>query len=84
MTKRLAELAEERRKLLDQKADRLLKSLPETPEQTRRLEETENEIELGVFERALRAYEAQPWAKEVGTARATDRKSTSLNSSHRP
>src|SRR5258708_37306013 len=28
-------------------------------------------MDLGVFEKALRRYEAQPWAKEMGTVRAT-------------
>src|SRR5258708_28340226 len=28
-------------------------------------------MDLGVFEKALRRYEAQPWAKETGTKRAT-------------
>jgi len=71
LTKRLGELAEERRKLLDRKADRTLKGMPEPADEVKRLDDLENDIELGVFERALRAYEAQPWAKEVGTARAT-------------
>lgn len=71
LTKRLGELAEERRKILDRKADRLSKNLPEPPEDTKRLEDLENDIELGVFERALRAYESQPWLKEMGTARTT-------------
>ena len=71
LTKRLADLAEERRKLLDQKADRLLKGQPEPAKEAQRLEQLESEIELGVYERALRAYEAQPWAKETGTLRST-------------
>lgn len=71
LTKRLAELAEERRKLLDRKADRLLKNQPEPADEVKKLDDLENELELGAFERALRVYESQPWAKEMGQARAT-------------
>jgi hypothetical protein len=71
LVKRLASLAEERRKLLDSKADRVLKNLPEPADEAKNLEDLETELELGAFERALRGYEAQPWAKETGVARAT-------------
>jgi hypothetical protein len=68
---RMAELRKERNALLDRRADRLQKGLPEPEAEIRKLAELETEIELGVFERAVRAYEAQPWAKEKGPLRAT-------------
>jgi hypothetical protein len=71
LVKRLVTLAEERRKLLDRKADRVLKSQPEPADEVKKLDELDGELELGTFERALRGYEAQPWAKETGVARAT-------------
>jgi hypothetical protein len=71
LTKRLTDLAEERRKVLDRRADRLLKNLPEPADEVKKLEDLENELELGAFEKALRVYESQPWAKETGVTRAT-------------
>ena len=72
LNKQLAARAEERRKLLDRKADRQLKGLPDPPEEVRRLDELEADIELGVFELAVRFYESQPWLKEkADVARAT-------------
>jgi hypothetical protein len=70
-TTRLTELADERRRVLDRQADRQLKGQPEPAAETRRLNELNAEIDLGVFERAVRVYEAQPWAKEQGVLRAT-------------
>jgi len=71
LAKRQSDLAEERRKLLDRRADRLLKGQPEPAAEAKRLEELEAELDLGTFERALRAYETQPWLKEKGITRAT-------------
>jgi hypothetical protein len=71
LTKRMADVAEKRRKLLDQRADRLLKGTPESPAETRRIEALDDELDLGTFERAMRGYEAQAWLKEQGLARAT-------------
>jgi hypothetical protein len=71
LTKKLTDLAEERRKLLDRKADRAVKNQPEPLDDVKKLEDVENELEVGSFEKALRAYEAQPWAKEMGVARST-------------
>jgi hypothetical protein len=66
LTTRLADLADERRRLLDRRADRQLKGVPEPVEETRRLAALQSEIDLGVFERAVRVYVAQPWLKEEG------------------
>lgn len=67
---RLAQLREERRKLLDARAARLAKGQPEPPADTRRVALLEDEIDLGEFDRLVRAYEAQPWAKLTGPAQA--------------
>jgi hypothetical protein len=71
VTRRLADLAAQRRKLLDERADRLLKNAPEPESEIQKLTRLEEEIDLGHFELAVRAYEAQPWLKETGQARAT-------------
>jgi hypothetical protein len=71
VNERLRALAEERRKLLDARADRQAKGLPEPEAETRRLARVESEIDLGAFELAVRRYEAQPWAKETGPLRGT-------------
>lgn len=71
VTKRLAELSEGRRKVLDARADRQLKGQPEPDAEVRRLNELEAEIDLGMFEKAVRFYESQPWSKEKGTVRDT-------------
>ncbi|MDB5308931.1 MAG: hypothetical protein JWO38_3133 [Gemmataceae bacterium] len=71
LIKRLADLGEERRKLLDRRADRQLKGQPEPDAEVRRLNEIEADTDLGVFEQALRVYEAQPWVKEMGAVRNT-------------
>jgi hypothetical protein len=71
LTKRLADLAEERRKILDARADREVKGLPPLPGDEARLKELSSEIDLGGFERAVRIYETQPWAREKGSLRNT-------------
>lgn len=68
---RLSALAEERRKILDRKADRQAKGQPEPEAETRRLAELDGDLELGRFEQAVRRYETQPWLKEKGTLAAT-------------
>ena len=68
---RLADLLAQRRKLLDARADRLLKGQAETPEQTAELAAVENRIDLLRFEQALRRYEAQPWRGRRPTGAAS-------------
>lgn len=60
----LANLLAQRRKLLDARADRLLKGQPESPEQAAEMTAVENRIDLLRFEQALRRYEAQPWRNQ--------------------
>jgi len=60
---RLAALREERRKLLAEKTERQVRGQPEPEAEVRRLAMLSSEIDLGEFERKVRAYEAQPWAK---------------------
>ncbi|HEY1191132.1 MAG TPA: TolC family protein [Gemmata sp.] len=67
---RLASLREERRKRLDARADRLVKGQPEPPAETQRIAQLEDEIDLGEFDRLVRVYESQPWAKLIGPAKA--------------
>ncbi len=69
VSQRLANLAEERRKLLDRRADRLLKGVPEPDAEVSRLTTLEAELDLGAFEQAVRGYESQPWLKETGRTR---------------
>jgi hypothetical protein len=64
---RMAALRAERQKLLDARADRQVKGTPEPEAEVRRLEGLNNDIDLGEFERAVRAYEAQPWLKKGQT-----------------
>ena len=67
---RLTDIREERLKLLEEKAKRLEAGKPEPAAEVKRLEQLESEKEIGLFERALRGYESQPWLKEQGNARA--------------
>lgn len=71
LTQRLAQLGDERRKILDRRADRQIKGLPEPKEETLRVERLASEIDLGEFERVVRIYESQPWAREKGKLRDT-------------
>jgi hypothetical protein len=60
---RMKAVRDERQRLLDARADRLLKRVPETPAEARRIDAVSADIDLGEFERAMREYEAQPWLK---------------------
>jgi hypothetical protein len=66
---RLAALRAQRQKLLDARAERELKKLPDPPAELAQLSVLDAEIDLGDFERAVRAYEAQPWARMTGRER---------------
>ncbi len=66
---RLAQIREERRKLLAARAERQLKGLPEPEADAQKLALLEDERDVGDFELLVRAYEAQPWLKLVGPAR---------------
>jgi hypothetical protein len=73
---RLASLREERRKLLDARADRELKKIPEPPAELARLVTLNAEIDLGDFELRVRFYESQPWSKMTGKEREVLQTST--------
>ena len=62
---RLAQSREERRKLLAARAERQLKGQPEPEAETQKLALLEDDIDLGDFDRLVRVYEAQPWAKLI-------------------
>ncbi|HJZ59973.1 MAG TPA: hypothetical protein VKE74_33835, partial [Gemmataceae bacterium] len=62
--KEIGKLYQERRALLDRKADRQLKGLPEPEAEVRRLNELDSAIDLAEFERAVRFYVSQPWLRE--------------------
>ena len=66
---RLKTLSEERQKLLDARADRELKKMPDPPAEVARLIAVNAEIDFGVFELRVRDYEAQPWLKLKGDER---------------
>jgi hypothetical protein len=66
LTARLTGLRKERGAILDRRAERQRLGQPEPPEEVRRLAEVESEIDLGLFERSVRVYEARPWLKEKG------------------
>lgn len=66
LTAQLTALRKERSDLLNKKADYQRLGQPEPADEVQRLAEVEREIELGIFERALRVYEARPWLKEKG------------------
>ncbi len=61
LKKKLENLAKERRKLFEQRDDKLKANQPAQAEKDR-IEEVENEIDRAQFEVALRRYEAKPWA----------------------
>jgi hypothetical protein len=62
--KRRDELAEEKRKLLAKKADFEAAGKQFPAEDDQRINELTFELALADFEKALRAYEAEPWKKE--------------------
>lgn len=76
----LTTLRNERTELLNRKADRQRIGQNDPPEEVQRLTAVEREIELGLFERSVRAYEARPWLKEKGPAAASIQASTFLDS----
>ena len=63
LAKRTSELLELRRKLLDAKAERQSKRLPESEAELSKLSRIEAEFDRINFELALRRYETQPWMK---------------------
>jgi hypothetical protein len=69
LQQRLDRLREERRRLLDRRAELEAKSeqLPEADQ--RRLGELDFELDVARFERSLRVYEDQPWRAEREAAR---------------
>jgi hypothetical protein len=69
LEKLLSQLSEERRERLGRKAELEKAEKPLSPEDLRRLEELDFEINLILFEQALRVYEGQPWKTETDPAR---------------
>jgi hypothetical protein len=67
LQKRLADLAEEKRKILDRKTDLELKNQSLSPEDVRRLDEITSDTELGQFEKLMRAYDSQAGWKDMKT-----------------
>jgi hypothetical protein len=70
LTARTTSLRKERNELLDRRADRQKKGEPEPEAEIRKLVELQADLDLVVLERAVRVYEAQPWAKEKGPLRS--------------
>ena len=66
---RLADLGEQRRKLLDAQADRQVKNTPDSPAQLAEIAAVETAADRIRFEQALRYYESRPW-KDSPTERA--------------
>ncbi len=62
--KELLLLAERRRKLLDERAARQLKGIPETDADILAFAELNADIDIGQFEQAVRQYVARPWLRE--------------------
>jgi len=63
LQKAIFDLQENRRKLLDAKADRQSKKQPESAETIAALEKLEADVDRLRFEQALRRYESRPWVK---------------------
>jgi hypothetical protein len=62
---RLERIAEERRKLLDAKADLESKGKTQSAEDQRRVRDLDAENDVGYFEQVLRDYEKSAWTKEA-------------------
>ncbi len=80
---RLSQLRAERRKILDAKAELENKNQTLPPEEQRRLNNLDIEIEIGLFERALREYEEQPWMQEMDPARRLELRGAFFLTVHR-
>lgn len=63
LTQRLGDLRQQRSTLLDSKADRQLKGIPDSPEELKKIAQLEAEIDLAFLEREVRKFEKQPWLK---------------------
>jgi hypothetical protein len=68
LQKRLSDLTNDRRQLLDRKTDLETKGQALSAADQQRLDALSFEIDLGQFEKVLRDYESQPWKKVVGPA----------------
>jgi hypothetical protein len=68
----LASLLQRRQRLLDERADRQLKNVAETPQQEAELDAAEAAIDRYRFEQALRRYEARPWLAVPADRRAAE------------
>ena len=72
LAKRSADLLEQRRKLLDAKADRQSKRLPEPEVELEKLSRLEAEFDRIGFEQAMRRYEGQPWLRAPADKRVAE------------
>ncbi len=63
LTQRLGEIRQQRSVLLDRKADRQLKGIPDPPDEIKRIAQLEAEIDLAFLERDVRNFEKQTWLK---------------------
>lgn len=61
LTARQKELQSQRRLLLDERANRQLNNIPETPAQEVAIQNLEDNLDRIQFEQALRRYENRPW-----------------------
>jgi hypothetical protein len=64
--RKLSDLADEKRKILDKKADLQVKGETLSAADNQRYSQITAETELGTFEQLMRAYDSQPW-KELKT-----------------
>jgi len=74
LTKKLAEYADEKRKILDKKADMQVKGQTLSPADNQRLGRITSEMELGQFEQQMRAYQSQAGWKDLKTTEAQQRR----------
>ncbi len=72
LAKETTALLQRRQRLLDERADRQLKNVAETPEQAAALDAVTAAIDWHRFEQALRRYEARPWLSVPADRRAAE------------
>jgi hypothetical protein len=74
LKKKLADYANEKRKILDRKADLEVKGATLNPADIQRLERINSDMELGQFEQMMRAYENQTAWKDLKTPEERQRR----------
>jgi hypothetical protein len=84
LDRRLEKLTAERRKLMDRREELKDNEMGDlSPEEAARLEELDFEVELGRFERALRAYASRYWEAEKDAYRKALLQSVQFNVAYR-